>query len=813
VVRGGGNGIGAYNFGSGYLHITADGLVGGYSEDGDGIHAFNSSNSGNSEDDGELTIITGADSDVFGGKDGIDATNLGNGFLKITANGQVTGGEFGDGIKALNVSGEDFSEFGEFFGNGTYLSITTGADSDVFGGKNGINARNFGTGFSEVTANGEVTGEKRDGIYAFNSDNGTSLTVTTGEGSVVTGADDGIDAENRGTGDLTVTANGTVSGLGEAGPFGDGIRAVKYGTGQTIIKVGGAGLVQGDYAGIDAFSGQFQNISITNDGLVRNLSGESDAQAIRTVGGRTIIDNNANLIGTVLLDPDIHFDDILNNAGFWNFANGTSDFGFGEDAVNNTGTLTAADDPAVLEETFLLNVEAFNNTGGLITLVDGQEGDELFLSAPEGAGNVLRYTSNGGKLAVDAVLGPAGESDRLYIDGDVSGATKVHVNVVAATGANLVGIPVAIVQNGGATGVGDFVLDGPLNAGFFTWDMRFDDLENWHELFTTGVNVGASQFAAGITGGQDIWYQTIGTLLQRQADLRALLEGMAVTPVADFAEPVEPTPIAHVTPGFWLRGVGAYLERDDEENGFNLDRKQTIWGGMAGFDFGTESAGDAWMFGLFGGYLTSKLKFDETNGEWKYDGPTVGAYATYIDQAFYANATVKADFLDIDIDSGDLGTENADTDAVNIGGLIDTGYKFGHELFIEPQASLAVVQTEIDDVDVFGDKVKFDDETSVRGRLGVRLGIDHTASDQTVYSSDVTASVWEDFSGDNNVSITDPAFGSFGGSDDPGETYGDVSLGFSVAAPEGWSSFIRGNYQFGEDFEAFTGNAGVRYAF
>jgi len=48
-------------------------------------------------------------------------------------------------------------------------------------------------------------------------------------------------------------------------------------------------------------------------------------------------------------------------------------------------------------------------------------------------------------------------------------------------------------------------------------------------------------------------------------------------------------------------------------------------------------------------------------------------------------------------------------------------------------------------------------------------------------------------------------------SDDPGETFGDVSLGFSMLTPEGWSGFLRGDYQFGDDYEAFSGNAGLRF--
>ena len=76
----------------------------------------------------------------------------------------------------------------------------------------------------------------------------------------------------------------------------------------------------------------------------------------------------------------------------------------------------------------------------------------------------------------------------------------------------------------------------------------------------------------------------------------------------------------------------------------------------------------------------------------------------------------------------------------------------------------------------------------------------------------MTASVWEEFNGDNDVTILAPLFPATGVSDDPGETFGDISLGFSMLAPEGWSGFLRGNYQFADDYEAFSGNAGLRYS-
>ena len=81
-------------------------------------------------------------------------------------------------------------------GTGYYssLTVTTGEESVIEGNNFGIRARNFGTGELSVTANGDVTGENVDGIYAYNSFSSTNLTVTTGAGSVIEGNNYGIRA-------------------------------------------------------------------------------------------------------------------------------------------------------------------------------------------------------------------------------------------------------------------------------------------------------------------------------------------------------------------------------------------------------------------------------------------------------------------------------------------------------------------------------------------------------------------------------------------------------------------------------------------
>jgi autotransporter family porin len=842
IVLGGGHGIGAYNYGDGDTTITANGFVSGYGVGvefpypaGDGIHAVNG------EDTYSLTITTGAQSTILGTYNGIKADNYGSGPLTVTANGVVEG-YGGNGIYARN-GGYYYNPETE---ERTALTITTGAGSNVSGYYDGIRASNYGHGDVFITANGVVSGNHDDGINAYNSEDGLAMTITTGPGSVVAGAaDDGINAYQDGDGDLTINVNGTVTGNGadpyedDSGGFGiESHQTTFYEDGETFINVGGGGVVQGYVGGIYATTWN-SNITITNDGVVRNLSAKSYDLAIRTDGdelGNTTVNNNANLIGTVHFDA-VFGKDVVNNAGFWNMAGGESDFGGDPlstsgsgigDELNNTGVLLAADDSTTSETTEIYGLEFFNNNGGVVSLVDGKEGDTLEVQSNAAQGT--QYTGTNGKLAVDAALGPGTGpnandhlSDELFIHGSTWGNTTVLVNVVAVNGVNTDGIPVILVD--GETHAGDFTTNGPVNGGFFLWDMRFDDVNNWHELYTVTTNpdgtgapvpgAGALMFPAGFGAGQDIWWQTIGTALDRQADFRALFTGMGVTPVADVPQPVEPTPLSpKITPGFWYKAFGAYVDRDDEQNGVSLDHNQTTYGGMAGFDFGTQDVGDAMLFGIFGGYIVSNVDFKATNSDWDYEGPTVGAYATYLNEAFYADLTVKADFLNVNIDPGDLAADedDSDTDALNVGGRVDMGYKLGHMVYLEPQASLGVVYTDVDDVDIFGGTVEFDDQTDVRGRLGLRVGLDDTQLDDTVYSADVTASVWEDFTNDNKVNIIGPGIPDFGASDNPAETYGDLSLGLSAASPDGWSAFLRGNYLFAEDYEAVTGSAGVRIA-
>jgi hypothetical protein len=252
-VTGGNYGIRARNYGSGALTVIADGDVTG--NVAPGIYARNSPNGT------DLSVTTGAGTTVSGSY-GIRTYNQGTGALTVTANGDVTGTN-GTGILATNSN------------NGTGLSVTSGAGTTVSGTFNGVWTRNYG-GALTVTANGDVTGASYAGIYARNS--GTDLGVTIGVGTTVTGYNYGILARNYGSGALSVTADGDVTGTS-----GTGIFARNSTNGTDLGVTTGAGTnVTGFTNGIVAFNSGTGALTVTADGDVEGTILTASMHAIQT---------------------------------------------------------------------------------------------------------------------------------------------------------------------------------------------------------------------------------------------------------------------------------------------------------------------------------------------------------------------------------------------------------------------------------------------------------------------------------------------------------------------------------------------------
>ncbi|MEN0001396.1 MAG: autotransporter outer membrane beta-barrel domain-containing protein [Pseudomonadota bacterium] len=216
TITGDNSGIVAENNGSGALTITTTGEVIG--------EAFNGITAEN--DDGTDLVIY-AQGIVRGYEFGINAENDSTGEMRITTLQAVTGTNV-VGISAIN--------------EGTDLIID--ARGEVSSLYRGISALNDGTGELRITTLQKVTGTDEIGIFAWNGFDGTDLTIDAqGE---VSGGEDGIYAENNGTGELRITTLQKVTG-----ETGNGIAATNttYGTNMIIDARGEvSGLERGIYA-------------------------------------------------------------------------------------------------------------------------------------------------------------------------------------------------------------------------------------------------------------------------------------------------------------------------------------------------------------------------------------------------------------------------------------------------------------------------------------------------------------------------------------------------------------------------------------
>jgi outer membrane autotransporter protein len=238
---------------------------------------------------------------------------------------------------------------------------------------------------------------------------------------------------------------------------------------------------------------------------------------------------------------------------------------------------------------------------------------------------------------------------------------------------------------------------------------------------------------------------------------------------------------------------------------------------MGGFDLGEQEGNSTWIAGVFGGYVVSDLDFDNSTTSVDYRAGLVGGYASYLEGGFFADAKLIAQFGEANYRSvSGIFAGDARTDFTSIGGALEAGYRIavGDGLFIEPGSSLTYVNSDLDDLPIFGEVIDFSQGESLRGRLGVRIG-GSFATDSVKIEPFVGVGVVREFKNENIASVVSNGF-ELEAEDDIGQTFHEVTVGINAIdlGDTGLSAFVKGNAQFGKnDFENYTGNAGIRWQF
>ncbi len=828
-------GVGTLKIGDGNSTIAVNEAVSGLT----GARTFNAINAVNLFGDGDVTVTTGGGADSMTGADGgtLLADNDAVSITKVLGGGKITVG--------LNADATAGDEVVDIFRT---LSGSTGSTIEINVGQTSV---------------ANLVAETGNGIqvvapFAFNDVN-----VNVHEGSSVV-ADDGS-AISIST--FSVFGPNAVSienaGLlqGEGSPFF--VPTIEVATnGAVNIHNDTTGEIRSD--GGSAFASIIQSIAGDTNNVVNDGTMTGNMQLF-SANGNTVENNSSTTWNTAGLNLFISGgDNTINNTDDGTINTGALTtflmIGPGTNTVNNTGVINInadGDDFGFGSATAFVGVPGqnleFNNAGGLLNMSNGIAGFGLltpatypgFLGGPLGPyqndiGDITFIAGNfnggpGSEMAIDVVLdGPATSASDLLIvgfpgsgSGSTTGSTGIFVNDVnpGAPGSfNPEGILVAAVDD-----VSDpdafFLVNGPIDKGLFTYDLYRVETDSVDWLLASGPDQTFFELPSIVTAAQDMWHNAAGVWLDRTADLRSAMMTSCAAPVASGKGLAAPACTTNVTPGAWAKVLGNTLSREDnhsftvlnQTSSFKVDSRLDGWGIVGGYDFGKEmqtaSGPSAWMVGIMGGYIGSELDFKDSTTTVDFETGLVGAYLTYLQGGWFVDGKIVANIGNYEYQNATpTGLQSNDKqDVVSIGGVIDTGYRFGFAKgFIEPGATLSYVNTDVDNPQVYGNDVSLNGE-SLRGRLGLRIGTSFISGGHKIEPF-IGGGAWYEFDGDNSASIVSNGI-PLVANDDVGGVIGEVTGGLNLFSlnNSGWSGFVKGNVQFGEDdLVGFGGNAGLR---
>lgn len=464
-------GIYARNYGSGGISVTSSGKLTGFvsaggATAGTGIIAQNFTSSG-----GGIMLDV---NEVYGGRYGVSAINLGGGAVVVNATGDVTAGRGGIGasnsangtdlfITATNVMGAQAGIGADNRGNGI-LSITTSGDvkttNPTFGygitaysagaGKGvvvdannvsaslwGIRVRNYGAGDTIITARGDVTGTTRAGITGINAATADNLTITANN---TTGERYGIEARNNGTGALSITATGTTRGTSRYGIYG-----LNSGTSLTISAgetIGGTYGLRARNAGRSALTIRANGdvTGLTRDGIQALNSGTDLVIEATDVTGNLggIFARNEGSGALKITSTGTARGMIFEGISANNSVNGTD---LSVTSVNAIGTIFGIS--ATNAGTGSLSVVATGTTSGTtgvgIDALNRAAGGDLTVTAADTSGGTfgIRALNNGrGALSVTSTGTAIGAGPEGILAYNSAAGTSLTVNANNTSGRN-----------------------------------------------------------------------------------------------------------------------------------------------------------------------------------------------------------------------------------------------------------------------------------------------------------------------------------------------------------------------------------------
>jgi outer membrane autotransporter protein len=442
-------------------------------------------------------------------------------------------------------------------------------------------------------------------------------------------------------------------------------------------------------------------------------------------------------------------------------------------------------------------------------------------------------------LNVEAHAPPVGEV--AATGGKIDGSTGIIVHVVGAapTALNDTGITLVTGEDanpssmqcfGRACKTGDTFFISPFSPSYIDvngigavqdgmYAYYLTEVGDPHYALKSTFAPTAAQAPNLITGAQNIWYDSSGVVEDHIYGNHFPLAGAGGggADLPESAGVAAPGEAAGNRSGLWARMSGGWDSRNTTvsdsvlgsvDTGFSQSTFEVLGGG----DFSPSGIAGPFRFGVFGGYTTSSLDFSSFGASADYKGGVLGGYAAYTNGGYYADAQVTWDPLSLTyhMPFGDVSSN-----AKSLGVLANTGYRMQHgAYFVEPIASLAYVDTRLDDFSAGGASVDFSNGESLRAGAGGRVGTSFATWGGTMTEVSVLGKLWNEFESANKVTVTDGLGHSSTFTSGISGVFGELSASASIyTADRSVSGFVSGGAQFGADFTNWEAKAGIRKTF
>ncbi|WP_145557110.1 autotransporter outer membrane beta-barrel domain-containing protein [Yersinia canariae] len=523
------------------------------------------------------------------------------------------------------------------------------------------------------------------------------------------------------------------------GSVGDGVLTVSNGG---VVNVGN-NLVIAEQAGSTGTLnfGSAENQSATASGIIN-----ANQINFGAGNGRVVFNHT---------DPDYYFEHLLNGTGTVIVHNGMTQFNHrqtyaGQTEVHNGGLLKAGIDHAFssasnydIRRGGVLDLAGYDQT--LASLSNA--GMVSFNGAPGTVLSVMgNYIGNNGVLSFNTVLNDdTSASDKLVVNGNTSGTTKVSVTNVGGSGAQTLN-GIELVQVNGISD-GEFVKNGRIVAGAFDYSLARGTGTNASHWYLTNLlspvisepepepmpepksptepndpptmieRPEAAGYSANLAAANNMFVTRLHDRLGETQYIDALTGEQKVT-------------------SLWLRNEGGHTRSRDNQKQLGTQANRYVL--QLGGDIAQWSNNelDRFHLGVMAGYGKSKNKTESRisgyNARSSVDGYSLGMYSTWFankadKSGWYVDSWAQYSWFNNTVDGQYLNTEEYKSKGVTAS--IESGYTFkigentakNATYFIQPKAQIIWMGVKADNhQEANGTNVSGEGDGNIQTRLGAK---------------------------------------------------------------------------------------------